>query len=168
MANINKKTLMWVGAGLATTIIGYFIIDLLKTKRDAIRYSAPQDKKVDDKKVDDKKVKLGDNEIGSNKAQPSSDAYPLKIGSYGAKVHVLQQALNKLGAGLTVDGKFGQQTHKAVYNVPYGFGGLNLMCGVGYNCEVTYNNWQNIIKKAQDQGLNLDQAWTNAKTKWQV
>lgn len=42
------------------------------------------------------------------------DSFPLNIGSKGSNVEYLQKALNKLGAGLSVDGTFGQKTYTAV------------------------------------------------------
>lgn len=46
----------------------------------------------------------------------------LKKGSKGAAVTALQQNLNKLGYGLTVDGDFGEGTHAAVLHLQKSFG----------------------------------------------
>lgn len=42
------------------------------------------------------------------------DKFPLHVGSVGSNVTYLQNALNKLGAKLTADGKLGNSTYTAV------------------------------------------------------
>lgn len=158
---VNKKTLIYVGAGLGTALIGYFIFDLVRTNSQAKKFKSQTPRESTAGNV-------GSNETGSNFASPSNDKYPLKVGMYGAKVWVLQEALNKLGQNITVDGKFGQQTYSAVQSISNGFGGLNFLCGFDYGCTVTYNNWENIVNKAKEKGLDVNQAWTNAKKKWQL
>jgi peptidoglycan hydrolase-like protein with peptidoglycan-binding domain len=46
----------------------------------------------------------------------------LKKGSSGDGVKALQENLNKMGYGLTVDGKFGDATHAAVVHIQKAFG----------------------------------------------
>jgi len=46
----------------------------------------------------------------------------LKKGSSGDDVKALQENLNKMGYGLTVDGKFGDATHAAVVHIQKSFG----------------------------------------------
>lgn len=162
MDQLNKKTFIYIGAGLITVIIGYFAFDLIKTNKEAKKFKTSGQKKID------KNTSLSIDEISSNQAQASNDSYPLKIGSYGAKVFVLQMALNKLGQSLIADGKFGQKTYKAINEITFGFGYGNILCGIDYRCKVTYNNWQNIIEKAEDKGFDQNQSWTNAKKVWKV
>lgn len=166
MDKLNKKTLIYAGAGLGTVLIGYFIWDLLKINADKNKYSQQSQKETGGTSV--KKDDLAANESSSGTAQSSNDAYPLKIGSYGAKVFVLQEALNKLGAGLTIDGKFGQNTYNAVQDVDFGFGLGNMLCGIDYGCSVSYSNWEKIVNKAKEKGFDVNVSWTRAKAKWKV
>ncbi len=46
--------------------------------------------------------------------------FPLKYGSFGDKVGKIQEALNKLGASLTVDNDFGNLTQAALNKAGYG------------------------------------------------
>lgn len=46
----------------------------------------------------------------------------LKKGSHGDAVKALQENLNKMGYGLTVDGHFGDATHGAVVHLQKAFG----------------------------------------------
>lgn len=162
MAELKNKTFIYVGAGFVLSIIGYFAYDLIKSNQEAKKFKASGQKKVD------KDTSLGIDEISSIGAQASNDSYPLKVGSYGAKVFVLQQALNELGQSAVVDGKFGQKTYKAVNAITFGFGYGNILCGLDYGCGVSYDNWNNIIKKAEEKGFNQNQSWTNAKKVWTV
>ena len=163
MAKLNKKNAIYVGAGLATALVGYFVYDLLMTKRDQKKFATSGQQNIG--KPD---TSLGIDEISSSSTQPSNDSYPIGVGQYGAKVWVLQEALNKLDANITVDGKFGQNTYNAVNDVSFGFGAGNILCGINYGCKVSYDNWQRIINKAVENGFDVNQAWTNAKKKWQV
>jgi hypothetical protein len=163
MARIMKKPIIYGVAGLGTVIIGYFIYDLLKSKSDAKKYTAD----LTTPSNSSTKVPLTTGDISSNAAQPSNDAYPLKVGSYGAKVFVLQEALNKLGASLNPDGKFGNMTYDAIKALPFGFGTLNIMC-FDYGCMVDYGNWDAIIKKAEAKGFDTSSSWTRAKKLWTV
>ena len=162
MAKLNK-TVIYVGAGLATALVGYFIFDLLKTKSDEKKF-----KTIGEKNIGEPTTSLGSGETSSASAQDSNDAYPIGVGQYGAKVWVLQEALKKLGQNVTVDGKFGQNTYKAVNAITFGFGGGNFLCRIDYGCKVSYNNWENIIEKASEKGFDVNSAWTNAKKKWKV
>lgn len=69
----------------------------------------------------------------------------LKKGSDGAAVRMLQENLNKLGYGLTVDGKFGDTTHAAVVHLQKSFGyTVDGMVGPGTLALVTQQmgyNW---------------------------
>jgi hypothetical protein len=156
-----KKPIIIAGAGIATVLIAYYVYDLLKTQSEIKKLDDPKPKPLP-------KSTAGQDEIISMEAQASNDAYPLKVGSYGAKVYVLQDALNKLGAGLTVDGKFGQKTYTAVTNITAGFGALNILCKLDYGCTLTYDNWTAIIKKAEEKGFNINVSWTSAKKIWKA
>ena len=161
MAKLNK-TFIIIGAGIATTLIGYYVYDLLRTKSAIKKLDTVGSQKT----VSNNTIAVG--ETTSNQAQESNDGYPLKIGSYGAKVYVLQDALNKLGSKLTLDGKFGQSTYKAVNSITFGFGLGNVLCGLDYGCTLTFDNWNSIIKKAEEKGFNTNASWTSAKKLWKV
>lgn len=158
---MKNKTLYYVVGGVLTAITGYFVFDLVKGNQTRQNLKSAQKQKVGENS-------LAPNELSSTGRKEGKDSYPLKVGSTGANVWVLQEALNKLGQGITVDGVFGQETYNAVQNVPNGFGLLNFTCGIGYACKVTYDNWNDIIAKARLKGFEENASWTRAKRKWIV
>ena len=141
----NKVTYIVLGTiiGLGLTYFGY---TLIKPKSDS---------KDDDDDDDDDD---GDDIIDGKKA--SKDSFPLKIASKGFKVQVLQSALNKLGASLTVDGRFGEKTYDAIWDyadLPWYawrqtlFTRLNVLSKDNYEqvlANATKEGW--IVKNAED------------------
>ena len=72
----------------------------------------------------------------------------LKKGSDGAGVRMLQENLNKMGYGLTVDGKFGDNTHNAVVHLQTSFGyTVDGMVGPGTLALITQQIGYNWNKK---------------------
>ena len=165
MGNLNKKSALYIGGGILTIVIGYFLYDLIKGNKEAKQYGTIQDQNTNPNKTT---TSLTIDEISSNATKQSNDTYPLKIGSYGSKVYVLQDALNTLGASIIVDGRFGQNTYKAVNKISGGFGVANILCKLDYGCSVSYENWNNIITKAEAKGFNTNASWTAAKKTWKV
>lgn len=141
-------------------IAAYFLIDLINSNQ-----------KKQFAKSKDKESVFSDNlteeEMLSNAIPNSNDNFPMKVGMYGARVAVLQQALNKLGENLTVDGKFGNKTYDAVRKQG-GFSIFNVTCRVTYGCSLSYDDWLKITAKAVKSGFNMNTAWTNAKKLYAV
>lgn len=145
----NKLTYIIVGTiiGLGLTYFGY---TLIKPKSDG------NDDDDDDDVIDNP---YGDDIVDGKKV--SEDNFPLKIASKGFKVQVLQSALNKLGASLTIDGRFGEKTYDAIWdygNLPWYvwkqtlFSRLNTLSKQSYNeilAEATKQGW----KKEQAKGI---------------
>jgi peptidoglycan hydrolase-like protein with peptidoglycan-binding domain len=147
----NKVTYIVLGTiiGLGLTYFGY---TLIKPKSDS--------KDDDDDDDDDDVVNnpYGDDIIDGKKA--SKDSFPLKIASKGFKVQVLQSALNKLGASLTVDGRFGEKTYDAIWDyadLPWYawrqtlFTRLNVLSKDNYEqvlANATKEGW--VVKNAED------------------
>ena len=146
----NKVTYIVLGTiiGLGLTYFGY---TLIKPKSDS----------KDDDDDDDVVVvnnPYGDDIIDGKKV--SKDSFPLKIASKGFKVQVLQSALNKLGASLTVDGRFGEKTYDAIWDyadLPWYawrqtlFTRLNVLSKDNYEqvlANATKEGW--IVKNAED------------------
>ena len=146
----NKVTYIVLGTiiGLGLTYFGY---TLIKPKSDS----------KDDDDDDDVVVvnnPYGDDIIDGKKV--SKDSFPLKIASKGFKVQVLQSALNKLGASLTVDGRFGEKTYDAIWDyadLPWYawrqtlFTRLNVLSKDNYEqvlANATKEGW--VIKNAED------------------
>ena len=146
----NKVTYIVLGTiiGLGLTYFGY---TLIKPKSDS----------KDDDDDDDVVVvnnPYGDDIIDGKKV--SKDSFPLKIASKGFKVQVLQSALNKLGASLTVDGRFGEKTYDAIWDyadLPWYawrqtlFTRLNVLSKDNYEqvlANATKEGW--VVKNAED------------------
>ena len=146
----NKATYIILGTaiGLGLTYFGY---TLIKPK------SESKDDDDDDNVVVDNNP-YGDDIIDGKKV--SKDSFPLKIASKGYKVQLLQSALNKLGASLTVDGKFGEKTYDAIWDyadLPWYawrqtlFTRLNVLSKDNYEqvlANATKEGW--VVKNAED------------------
>ena len=147
----NKVTYIIVGTiiGLGLTYFGY---TLIKPKSDS---------RNDDDDDDDDDNPYGDDFVDSKKE--SEDNFPLKIASKGYKVQLLQSALNKLGASLTVDGRFGEKTYDAIkpfgglptyiwkYSLPFFNSRLQKLSKGSYEqilANATEKGW--VIKNAED------------------
>ena len=146
----NKATYIILGTviGLGLTYFGY---TLIKPK------SESKDDDDDDNVVVDNNP-YGDDIIDGKKV--SKDSFPLKIASKGYKVQLLQSALNKLGASLTVDGRFGEKTYDAIWDyadLPWYawrqtlFTRLNVLSKDNYEqvlANATKEGW--VVKNAED------------------
>ena len=93
----------------------------------------------------------------------------MRAGAFGYKVSLLQSALNKLGASLTVDGKYGQKTYDAVGE----FGGLpwyqwNALCKLQAveMCYLAKADYEDILAEATKQGWKKQQAEGIASETW--
>jgi hypothetical protein len=148
----NKATYIILGTviGLGLTYFGY---TLIKPK------SESKDDDDDDDVVDNNSY--GDDIMDGKKV--SKDSFPLKIASKGYKVQLLQSALNKLGASLTVDGRFGEKTYDAIkpfgglptyiwkYSLPFFNSRLQKLSKDSYEqvlANATEKGW--VIKNAED------------------
>ena len=151
----NKVTYIVLGTiiGLGLTYFGY---TLIKPKSDS----------KDDDDDDDVVVNnpYGDDIIDGKKV--SKDSFPLKIASKGYKVQLLQSALNKLGASLTVDGRFGEKTYDAIYP----FGGLPFYKwspGIFSRIEkLSKDNYEQILVNATQKGWVVKNAEDSASESW--
>ena len=145
----NKATYIILGTviGLGLTYFGY---TLIKPKSES--------KDDDDDNVVVDNNPYGDDIIDGKKV--SKDSFPLKIASKGYKVQLLQSALNKLGASLTVDGRFGEKTYDAIWDyadLPWYawrqtlFTRLNVLSKDNYEqvlANATKEGW--VVKNAED------------------
>jgi hypothetical protein len=145
----NKVTYIIVGTiiGLGLTYFGY---TLIKPKSDGNGNDDDDDDVIDNP--------YGDDIVDGKKV--SEDNFPLKIASKGFKVQVLQSALNKLGASLTIDGRFGEKTYDAIWdygNLPWYvwrqtlFSRLNTLSKKSYEeilAEASKRDW--VLKNAED------------------
>ena len=158
---MKKQTLYIIGGSLFGITMGYFAFKI---------YRAKQDKKNAELEVvveEEVEGTIDQNTQSSVGAKESRDSFPLKVGSYGYRVSLLQSALNKLGASLTVDGKMGAETYDAIGE----HGGLSwydwsIACEVGYWCELDKSNYGEILSNASSQGWSKEQAEGVASADW--
>lgn len=153
---MNKKQWYIVGGSIAVVVVLYFVYDLIKTKQNKALATSNET-------TSEGGQGLNPDQESSQGAKKSQDAFPMKVGSYGYKVSLLQSALNKLGAKLLVDGKLGQSTHKAIYD----FGNeWSFLCYGTYFCELTEEEYNNILAKAINKGWTKSVAEEEAKKQW--
>ena len=153
----NKVTYIVLGTiiGLGLTYFGY---TLIKPKSDS---------KDDDDDDDDVVVvnnPYGDDIIDGKKV--SKDSFPLKIASKGFKVQVLQSALNKLGASLTVDGRFGEKTYDAIWDyadLPWYAWRQTLFTRLNV---LSKDNYEQILANATEKGWVIKNAEDSASVSW--
>lgn len=160
---MNKKTLYIVGGSVVGLTLSYFAYKIILAYRNK-------------KLATQNKIDLGTSETGGNVgsgqqssqgAKQSNDSFNLKLGSYGYKVTLLQSALNKLGASVDVDGKYGKQTQSAITE----FGGLpfykwNKSCDWLGGCSISESNYNDILSDATQQGWNESEAKKLASQSW--
>ena len=112
---MNEKTLYAIGGSILVLSLGYFGYKLSVAQK--------QKEKAEKGNSIEQGGEQGgndDNTQSSQGAKESKDSFPLFVSAFGYRVQLLQSALNKLGASLTVDGGFGEKTYDAIYP----FGGL--------------------------------------------
>lgn len=93
-------------------------------------------------------------EMGSNEKVPSDSV--LKLGSVGVKVAYLQMILNYLyGAKLSIDGKFGESTRKALREY------TNYYCiGTNFDCKIEDVDYKKWLSDARKKG-GSKKGWTD-------
>jgi len=152
-----KKTIYIVGGSVIGIVLAYLGYDLYRTnksKNEAI------ENKTDGGADED--GGLPDGQESSKEKKQSRDSFPLKVGSYGFKVFLLQSALNKIGSDLTVDGKFGQKTYDALLDTKQ----LNYFCNIGQFCGVDRAQYLKILSNAKEGGWNQANIELLSKEKW--
>jgi len=157
---MNRKTLYTIGGGIFGVVMGVFAYKLYKANRD--KQQAQEGVSFD---TGDEYGGLDDNTQSSVGAKESRDSFPLKVGSYGYRVSLLQSALNKLGASLSVDGKMGAKTYDAIGE----HGGLSWFdwtsLGLYYN-KLDKEEYKEILENATNEGWSKEQAEGVASADW--
>jgi hypothetical protein len=152
-----KKTIYIVGGSAMGIVLAYFGYDLYRTNKSKNEAIA---NKIDAPTNQD--GTLLDGQESSKAKKQSRDSFPLKVGSYGFKVFLLQSALNKLGSALTVDGKFGQKTYDALSDTKqWGY-----VCNIGQFCGVDKTKYLKILSNAKQDGWNQANVELLSKEKW--
>ena len=159
-----EKTLYIVGGtigGLVLTYFGYSLWRANKNKKLAERGERLE--------TGSTTGSTDDNTQSSDARKESRDSFPMRAGAFGYKVSLLQSALNKLGASLTVDGKYGQKTYDAVGE----HGGLpwyqwNALCKLQAveMCYLAKTDYEDILAEATKQGWKKEQAEGIASETW--
>lgn len=151
-----EKTLYIVGGTLGGLVLTYFGYSLWKANKN--KELAETGKRIGGKEGTGNN---DENTQSSDDKKQSRDSFPLRVSSFGYRVSLLQSALNKLGASLTVDGRFGEKTYDAIWdygNLPWYvwkqtlFSRLNTLSKQSYNeilAEATKQGW----KKEQAKGI---------------
>jgi hypothetical protein len=159
----NTKIILYTVGGVVTSAVAYFIYSTVVRKKsqtfgDNLDNSATNTSPVNN--TNENNTATSVDEFVSGSAVQSRESYPLEAGMYGQKVYVMQSALKSLGKySGELDGKFGQKTREALKDYFY------TAC-TWINCDISYNNWKEIIDDAKSKGWGLNQAWSEAKSKY--
>lgn len=152
-----KKAIYIIGGAVSSAVIGYFVYGIFKAKKEKEQAEANA---ID---TGTSESNLGDDQQSSKGAKESKDSLPMSVGSYGYKVSLLQSALKKLGASITVDGKYGEKTHEAISD----FGDVwYITCDIGFVCKLTQEEYNDILRKAEKNGWNKKQAKESTESEW--
>jgi len=145
---MNKKTIIITASSIALLGAGIGLFLYFKNKENK-RESAQEEKEYGATKdvIDEVGGAVGsvDESEYSAKTLMEGASFPLKVGSKGKKVAILQAMLNEVeGQKLTIDGVFGNDTRYAL--LKSGF----LKCGVATYCEVTSFAFGELANKIKD------------------
>lgn len=93
---------------------GYLVYDRLKKRKQMEQNQIPSDTIIINNTLPTSYASYTSRAVSSG-----SDNFPLKRGSRGSRVSLLQQALAKTSPGISVDGQFGPQTASALKSAGY-------------------------------------------------
>lgn len=161
---MKEKTLYIIGGTLGGLVLTYFGYSLWKANKN--KELAKRGEIID---TGDKTGTNDENTQSSDEPKESRDSFPMRAGTFGYKVSLLQSALNKLGASLTVDGKYGQKTYDAIgehgelswfqWNNLCDFQAIEI-------CYLSKENYDEILAEATKQGWKKEQAKGIAGETW--
>lgn len=164
--NKNTKTLLYVLGGVVVSVVGVFAYTLLKNRKSANITDLNIDEVIQEESENTgtQNNQVSENEAVLGQAIPSRESFPLQIAMYGKNVHVMQQALKKLGYYRgKIDGKYGALTDEALDEGGSRYNGS--MCGnwlVGA-CEVTRSGFNSLMSDAKNKGFDEDLALLEAE-----
>jgi len=157
---MKEKTLYIIGGTIGGLVLTYFGYNLWKANKN--KQLAERGERLE---TGSTTGSTDSNTQSSDERKESRDSFPLKVGSYGYRVSLLQSALNKLGASLTVDGKMGAKTYDAIGE----HGGLSWFdwtsLGLYYN-KLDKEEYKEILENATKQGWKKEQAEGVAGETW--
>ena len=161
---MKEKTVYAIGGSILALSLGFFGYKLYVAEQK--KQKSEKGDAIDGGKDGGEKSGNDDNTQSSNDPKQSKDSFPLKIASFGYKVQILQSALNKLGASLTVDGGFGEKTYDAIYP----FGGLPFYeWSPGFFSrleKLSKDNYEQILANATQKGWVVKNAEDLASESW--
>jgi len=157
---MKEKTLYIIGGTIGGLVLTYFGYNLWKANKN--KQLAERGERLE---TGSTTGSTDSNTQSSDERKESRDSFPLKVGSYGYRVSLLQSALNKLGASLTVDGKMGAKTYDAIGE----HGGLSwydwTSLGLYYN-KLDKEEYKEILQNATNEGWSKEQAEGVAGETW--
>jgi len=157
---MKEKTLYIIGGTIGGLVLTYFGYNLWKANKN--KQLAERGERLE---TGSTTGSTDSNTQSSDERKESRDSFPLKVGSYGYRVSLLQSALNKLGASLTVDGKMGAKTYDAIGE----HGRLSwydwTSLGLYYN-KLDKEEYKEILQNATNEGWSKEQAEGVAGETW--
>jgi peptidoglycan hydrolase-like protein with peptidoglycan-binding domain len=98
---------------------GYLVYDRMKKKKFGEQNQVPSDKTSDTIIINNNSLPVSYASMTSRLVSSGTDSFPLKKGSRGSRVTMLQQALSKTTPSILIDGIFGSQTAGALKAAGY-------------------------------------------------
>jgi hypothetical protein len=154
--------------GVALLFFGYKLIKGQKDKNNAIDPNVGGGSSNSGGSNETSGEVVSVDEYVSGQPKPSNDSFPLIVTMEGAKVWVLQSALKQLGQNIPIDGEMGVKTVKALAKVGAYTWGTNTYCALRYNCELSQEQYDDVISEAIEKGFDRDKALAEAKKNWRV
>jgi len=161
---MKEKTLYIIGGTFGVLVLTYFGYSLWRANKN--KQLAERGERLE---AGSTTGTTDDNTQSSDAKKESRDSFPMRAGAFGYKVSLLQSALNKLGASLTVDGKFGQKTYDAIgEHGQLAWYQWNAICKIQAveMCNLSKADYDDILTEATKQGWKKEQAEGVAGETW--
>ncbi len=138
-----KKELIITLSAIALLGAGLGLVMYFNNKKNTGTGDKGEGDKGDEKKAEEEVEEIVDDTEYSDGNPIQGSELPLRLGSKGRRVAMLQAALNKTkGANLIIDGDFGQKTVDALKKQA-------LIHCIGYmGCELSKDQWAKIVNEA--------------------
>jgi hypothetical protein len=154
----NTKIALYIIGGLTLSVGGFLFYDKLKSNKKDGNVNEGGDETntggENNTNVDNTIVGDGSNFIPK---------FPLRDGSQGMTVYIVQSALIKLGQDITLNGVWDEKTYDGIYATDSWIFGFNTICNIGKSCPFVKSNYDKLLQSAYLKGFDYNKAVLEAK-----